>query len=143
MEKFRDVAKGTDTFRRSMETASIEDSAKVWPLLELLNPNIGPAPVLKAVPDEPCTALVAAETPTRTIQRGPSTESLGGMRCITPTPPEAQPLVALTSAAPSPVALTSAAPSLVPSIVSDTSVLVAQQVATVDEDVLGHHPCYV
>ena len=42
LEKFRDVAKKDDIFRRVVDGSTIVEQESVWPLLQILNPDIGP-----------------------------------------------------------------------------------------------------
>ena len=42
LEKFRDVAKKDDIFRRVVDGSTIVKQESVWPLLQILNPDIGP-----------------------------------------------------------------------------------------------------
>ena len=45
LEKFRDVAKKDDMFRRVIDGSTLKDQETVWPILQQLNPNIGPCQI--------------------------------------------------------------------------------------------------
>ena len=73
LEKFRDVAKKDDIFRRVMEGSTLREQEMVWPILQILNPDIGPCQISPdaamssaVVPrndDGPGTQLVALPSP--------------------------------------------------------------------------------
>lgn len=43
-EKFREVLKGTESFRRFCDSTTIEQQSRVWPVIQQLNGKVGPMP---------------------------------------------------------------------------------------------------
>ena len=63
LEKFREVAKKDDMFRRVIDGSTLKDQETVWPILQQLNPDIGPCQISPDAVMGSATQIVAVASP--------------------------------------------------------------------------------